>query len=88
MVKSFRGDNMLSENIKKMNLVGSQIKTLRKERKMSQQMLSDKLKLMKINVCRGSVSRIEGGLRPVYDIELWGIAKVFDVPMNSLFSKE
>lgn len=79
---------MLDKNYKKMNLVGSQIKILRKERKMSQQMLSEKLKRMKINVCRGSMSRIEGGLRPIYDIELWGIAKVFDVPISSLFPKE
>ncbi|MCH5300187.1 MAG: helix-turn-helix transcriptional regulator [Ruminococcus sp.] len=79
---------MSDENNNKMNLVGSQIKTLRKERKMSQQMLSDELKIMKIYICRGSVSRIEGGLRPIYDIELWGIAKVFDVPISSLFPKE
>lgn len=72
----------------KMNMIGPQVRKLRKERKMSQQTLSDKLELMAIYVCRGSVSRIEDGLRTVSDIELWGIAKVFGVPVSSLFPKE
>ncbi|MCH5299684.1 MAG: helix-turn-helix transcriptional regulator [Ruminococcus sp.] len=70
------------------NFIGPQVKKLRKEKKMSQQDLSDKLRLMKIYVCRGSVSRIEQGLRTVTDMELWGIAKVLDVSMDSFFPKD
>lgn len=70
------------------NFIGPQVKKLRKERKMSQQMMSDKLRLMKIYVCRGSVSRIEKGLRTVSDLELWGIAKVFGVSIDSFFPKD
>ncbi len=68
-----------------MNLVGSNIKKLRKLKKMSQQELADKLELMAIYVCRGSISRIEDKSRTVTDIELYGIAKVLDVEISELF---
>lgn len=57
----------------------------RKLRKMSQQELANKLELMAIYVCRGSVSRIEDKSRTVTDIELYGISKVLDVPINKLY---
>ena len=55
-----------------MNLVGSRVRTLRMERKMSQQTLSDRLETLAIYVCRGSISRIEDKRRTVTDIELSG----------------
>ena len=42
-----------------MNLVGKKIKKLRKQRKMTQRELSEKLELLGVYVCRGSVSRME-----------------------------
>ena len=68
-----------------MNLVGSRVRTLRMERKMSQQTLSDRLETLAIYVCRGSISRIEDKRRTVTDIELYGLAKVLQVPIESLF---
>lgn len=68
-----------------MNMVGNNIKKFRKSRKMSQQELADKLELMAIYVCRGSISRIEDKSRTVTDIELFGIAKVLDVEINELY---
>ena len=70
---------------KQMNMVGNNIKKFRKSRKMSQQELADKLELMAIYVCRGSISRIEDKSRTVTDIELFGIAKVLDVEINVLY---
>ena len=67
-----------------MNLVGSRVRTLRMERKMSQQTLSDRLETLAIYVCRGSISRIEDKRRTVTDIELYGLAKL-QVPIESLF---
>ena len=43
----------------KKNLIGANLKKLRTERKMSQQDISNKLELLGVYVCRGSVSRIE-----------------------------
>ena len=52
------------------NLIGSNLKILRKQKKMSQQELSDKLETLAIYICRGSISRIEDKSRTVTDIEL------------------
>lgn len=68
-----------------MNMVGNNIKKFRKLKKMSQQELANKLELMAIYVCRGSISRIEDKSRTVTDIELYGIAKVLDVEINELY---
>lgn len=67
------------------NLVGERVRQLRIEKGWSQQMLSNKLEMLAIYVCRGSISRIEDRLRTVTDIELYGLAQVLDVPMERLF---
>ena len=68
-----------------MNLIGDKVKELRIEKGMSQQTLSDKLEMLAIYICRGSISRIEDKQRTVTDIELYGLAKVLDVPIEALF---
>lgn len=67
------------------NLVGKKVRIFRKERRMSQQQLSDKLETLAIYVCRGSVSRIEDGSRTVTDIELYGLSQVLSVPIEEFF---
>lgn len=69
----------------RMNMVGEKIKKYRKLRKMSQQQLSNKLELIGVYVCRGSISRIEDYSRTVTDIELFAIAEVLNVLINDLF---
>ena len=68
-----------------MNLIGDNVRKLRKERNMSQQSLSNKLELLGVYVCRGSVSRIEDKQRTVTDIELYAIADVLSVDLKELF---
>ena len=68
----------------KMNLIGENVKKLRKSLKMSQQELSNKLELMGVYVCRGSISRIEDCSRTVTDIELFAIASVLQVSTDTL----
>lgn len=70
----------------KMNLIGENVKKLRKKKKMSQQYLSNQLELMGVYVCRGSISRIEDCSRTVTDIELYAISKVLNVDMQDLFA--
>ena len=67
------------------NLVGENIRKLRNERKISQQELSNKLELLGVYVCRGSISRIEDKSRTVTDIELYAIADVLKVDVKDLF---
>ena len=67
------------------NLVGKKVRMFRKERRMSQQQLSDKLETLAVYVCHGSVSRIEDGSRTVTDIELYGLSQVLSVPIEEFF---
>lgn len=67
------------------NLIGEKVKKLRKEKHMSQQQLSDRLKTMAIYICRGSVSRIEDGSRTVTDIELYGLSQILATPIEDFF---
>ena len=69
------------------NIVGKRIRTLRIEKKMSQQELSAKLETMAIYICRGSISRIEDQSRTITDIELYGLANVLEVSIEDLFSE-
>ena len=70
------------------NMVGSKIRKLRMEQKMSQQTLSDRLETMAIYICRGSISRIKDKQRTVTDIELYGLAKVLGVSIEDLFEEK
>lgn len=67
------------------NMVGSQVRKLRIEKGLSQQMLSNKLETLAIYICRGSISRIEDKQRTVTDIELYGLAEILGVSIESLF---
>lgn len=71
-----------------MNLIGDNVKKYRKLRKMSQQALSNKMELMGVYVCRGSVSRIEDKSRTVTDIELYALATVLEVSVNDLLNQK
>jgi len=68
----------------KMNIIGENVRKFRTEQKMSQQ-LSAKLETIAVYICRGSVSRIEDRTRTVSDIELWGLAKILNKPIQSFF---
>lgn len=67
------------------NMVGSQVRKLRIEKGLSQQMLSSKLETLAIYICRGSISRIEDKQRTVTDIELYGLAEILGVSIENLF---
>ena len=69
------------------NMVGENVRKFRIAKNMSQQMLSSKLEMMAIYICRGSISRLEEKQRTVTDIELYGIAKVLGVAISDLFEE-
>lgn len=72
---------------KEMNMVGDRVRQLRLARRMSQQTLSNRLEMLAIYICRGSISRIEDKQRTVTDIELYGLAKVLNVSVEDLFGE-
>ena len=71
-----------------MNVIGTRVRKLRKELNISQQELSNRLELMAIYICRGSMSRIEDLSRTVTDIEMFGLAKALGVSVEELYDKE
>lgn len=68
-----------------MNMVGDRVRELRLQKKLSQQALSEQLETLAIYICRGSISRIEDKRRTVTDIELYGLAEILGVSIESLF---
>lgn len=72
------------------NVSGNKLRQLRKEHKMSQQDLAEKLQLEGIDLTSKEISKIEKNRRLVQDFELFTFAKIFDVPtdfFNDLNSK-
>lgn len=72
----------------KQNVVGPRIKQLRLEKGMTQKTLAERLEILAVYVCRGSISRIEEQKRTITDIELIGIAEVLQVDISELFKKD
>ena len=85
--KYTNGDHVMARIIdgENKNLIGGNLKKLRIKLKISQQELSNKLELLGVYVCRGSISRIEDYSRTVTDIELFAIAEVLGVDPKELY---
>ncbi|MBR6618984.1 MAG: helix-turn-helix transcriptional regulator [Clostridia bacterium] len=71
-----------------LNITGERIKEARIKANMSQKQLSEKLELLAVYTCRGSISRIENGKRAVTDIELEAFSEVLNVSLDFLFGRE
>lgn len=71
-----------------MNLIGDKLRAFRTEKGWSQQTVSNKLEMLAIYACRGSISRIEDKQRTVTDIELYGLSQVFGIPIADFFDTE
>lgn len=70
----------------KLNSVGSKIRELREEEKLSRQDLSDKLMILGIDISSQSIFDIENGERTVIDYELCAIAKVLNTTTDNLLN--
>lgn len=68
------------------NICGKKIAAMRKEMKISQRILADKLQLSGLDIDKNAVQRIECGKRFVTDIELVVIASVFHITVDELLS--
>ena len=66
------------------NLCGKNIARLRKEMKISQRALADKLQLAGLDVDKNAIQRIECGKRFVTDIELLHFSKIFNITIDEL----
>ena len=69
----------------KNNICGENITVYRKEMKLSQKKLADKLQLVGLDVDKNAVQRMESGQRFITDIELVFLAKALEVEIVQLF---
>ena len=69
------------------NIIGKQNQKARRKAGLSQKELSEKLELLAVYTCRGSISRIENCRRAVTDIEIDAISKVLKVSLDELFGR-
>ncbi|MBQ8250025.1 MAG: helix-turn-helix transcriptional regulator [Clostridia bacterium] len=67
------------------NICGGNVAALRKQMKISQRELADRLQLAGLDVDKNAVQRIEAGKRFVTDIDILALVKVFDCELNDLF---
>jgi transcriptional regulator with XRE-family HTH domain len=67
------------------NVVGSRIRKARKELKITQMELAARLQVLGITIDRSGITKLEGGKRPVSDIEVAALAEVLKVPIPWLF---
>lgn len=61
------------------NISGIKLKELRKNVKMSQKQVAEKLQLEGIDLTEKKISKIEHNNRLVHDFELFAFAKIFNV---------
>ena len=66
------------------NICGKNISKLRKDLKISQRVLADRLQLSGLDVDKNAIQRIECGKRFVTDIEVLAFSKIFNITVDEL----
>ena len=69
------------------NVCGKNIAAMRKNMKISQNALADKMQLVGIDIDKNAIQRIECGKRFVTDIEVIAFSKVFSVSYEELLKE-
>ncbi len=70
-----------------LNISGNNIRKIREEKKLSREILSNKLLLEEeIDISAQSIANIENNLRTVCDYELYGLSKILNVEISNLLN--
>ncbi len=69
------------------NIAGIRVAELRKNLRISQRELADRLQVIGLDIDKNAVQRIESGQRFVTDIELGYLAKVFGTTIEELLRR-
>lgn len=70
--------------VRNKNIAGERIKDARIELGLSQDQLSGRLAKLGITIDRAGISKIETGIRGIYDFELKALAKILKVSSDTL----
>ncbi|MDX8394943.1 MAG: helix-turn-helix transcriptional regulator [Mariprofundaceae bacterium] len=68
-----------------MNIIGNNVKVLRKKNRWTQEQLTAKCNLAGFNISRGTLAKIEAKVRRVIDIEVKLLALALRVDIRDLF---
>ena len=77
----------MSQSIKGDKNVGKNIRKYRKDRGMTQEQLSAQLQLYGCDISRGTLAKIEAGIRHISVEELNAIKTVLDIAYDDLFGQ-
>lgn len=69
----------------KKNIVGLRIRQARRNSKITQMELAAQLQLLGITIDRSGIAKLEGGRRPISDIEVAAIARILKIPVSWFF---
>ncbi len=69
----------------KLNIIGSQVRVLRKSQKLTQEELATKCNLLGFDVSRSTLAKIEAGIRQVTDIEVLSLSQALICNIQDLF---
>ncbi|EKA7412367.1 TPA: helix-turn-helix transcriptional regulator [Vibrio parahaemolyticus] len=69
------------------NVVGAQVRKLRKQQKLTQEQLSARCNVIGLDISRGTLAKIEAGVRQVIDTEIVQLATALRVEESDLFPK-
>lgn len=69
------------------NIIGDNVRTLRKKQKLTQEELTAKIQTLGLDIDRPMLTRIELKKREVYDYEALIISKALNVKIEDLFNK-
>jgi transcriptional regulator with XRE-family HTH domain len=70
------------------NIAGERIKEARTESGLSQDQLSGRLAKVGVAIDRAGISKIEAGIRGIYDFELKALAKILKVSTDWLLESK
>lgn len=70
------------------NLVGPQIRKLRFQKNLKQEDLSAKCGVLGWDISRGTLAKVEAGIRCVTDLELWVLARALRVSLEDLYPRK
>ena len=75
----------MEQKLKQDIQIGETIRSLRMERKLTQDQVVSKLQLMDLDITRSIYSQIEGGTYSIRISVLAGLSRIFQVDYNSFF---
>ncbi len=74
--------------MKSQNVVGAQIRKLRFQQQLTQEMLTARCRALGWDLSRGTLAKIEAQVRRVTDRELWYLGRALRVTLKDLFPRK